>query len=141
MNNPSFNQARSEERLGHIRQEYAQHNRAFTPLDILFHILWFICHFLFYFVQQIAEIFAPLCIVIGIIWKIVPAAATSLTQMISSSDPQTGDIVKHSSNLIPSSITLAGHTLTATTLITDGFLLLALTALCATLTAFLGRKL
>lgn len=141
MNNPSFNNSRSEERLSHIRQEYPHLRKSMTPFKLIGNTLWFICHFLFYLIQQVAEIFAPLLLVIGIIWKILPTATSSIIKMVSSSDPQTGEIIKHNSNLIPSSITMAGHHLTATGLITDGFLLLAITAFCATITVFLGRKL
>lgn len=138
MNQFYSNNPRSEERLGHIRQGSQNTNHIARPF---LSMLWFLCHFSFYLIQQITEIFAPLLLVIGILWKLLPAATASLVAVISSSDPQTGELVKHGSNLIPHSIKIAGHHLTAGTLITDGFLLLALTALCATFTVYLGRKL
>lgn len=104
-------------------------------------IVWAICHFAFFFIQQVAEIFAPLLLIVGIIWKIVPSLVHSAVGMVDASDPQIRDMVGRGTDLIPSSLTIAGHTISASSLIFDGFLLIGLTALCATMTAFLGRRL
>lgn len=104
-------------------------------------ILWAVCHFAFFFIQQIAEIFAPLLLIIGITWKILPSLAQSAVGMVDAADPQIRDIVGRGTELIPSSLTVAGHTISAASLIFNGFLLIGLTALCATITAFLGRRL
>lgn len=104
-------------------------------------IVWAICHFAFFFIQQVAEIFAPLLLIVGIIWKIVPSLVHSAVGMVDASDPQIRDMVGRGTDLIPSSLTIAGHTISASSLIFDGFLLIGLTAFCATMTAFLGRRL
>lgn len=141
MNKFFSNNTRSEERLGHISQEYTDSRNSSKVSNPFLNILWFACHFCFYLIQQVAEIFAPLFLVVGITWKLLPAITSSLIAVISSSDPQTGELVKHGGNLIPHSIMIAGHSLTAGKLIFDGVLLIMLTALCATVTVYLGRKL
>lgn len=104
-------------------------------------IVWAICHFVFFFIQQLAEIFAPLLLIIGIIWKILPNLLKSAVGMVDAADPQIRDMVGRGTELIPTSLTVAGHTISASSLIFDGLLLIGLTALCATITAFLGRRL
>ncbi len=138
--NTSFsNNPRAEERLSNVRQDYSQqtNNKHFKFILTIF---WLICHFVFYFIQQLAEILAPLLLVTGILWKILPIATESLIKIISSTDLQTGNILKHNNDFIPYSIMVAGHSLSAGKLIIDSLLLLILTSLCATLTAYLGRK-
>lgn len=142
MNTPiSNNNFRSQERLGHVSQEETRSTiRPSRSGRIFLTFLWAICHFIFYILQQLAEIFAPLCLILGLLWKILPTITSSAMKLIASSDFQSSEIMKHANTLIPTSLSVAGHTLTATKLIMDGFLLLALTAACATLTAYLGRK-
>lgn len=121
-----------------IKRNSMSGNAAFRAVST---ILWAICHFAFFFIQQLAEIFAPLLLIIGIIWKILPSLVKSAVGMVDAADPQIRDMVGRGTELIPTSLTVAGHTISASSLIFDGLLLIGLTALCATITAFLGRRL
>ncbi|CAI3936686.1 MULTISPECIES: hypothetical protein [Commensalibacter] len=135
----------TNERLATSAPEQRRIKRNSMPDNALFHmiltIIWAICHFIFFFIQQIAEIFAPLLLIIGIVWKILPSLVHSAVGMVDAADPQIRDMVGRGTELIPTSINVAGHIITASSLIFDGILLIALTALCATITAFLGRRL
>lgn len=136
---------RTNERLTASAQQKRYINKSSFQENSLFKmiltIIWAVCHFAFFFIQQIAEIFAPLLLIIGFVWKILPSLAHSAVGMVDASDPQIRDMVGRGTDLIPTSLTVAGHTISASSLIFDGFLLIALTALCATITAFLGRRL
>ncbi|MDI2112345.1 hypothetical protein [Commensalibacter nepenthis] len=136
---------RTNERLStsmpeqHYTKKYPSSGMPISKLFLT--IIWAICHFAFFFIQQVAEIFAPLLLLIGIVWKILPSLLRSAVGMVDAADPQIRDMVGRGTELIPSSLTVAGHTISASSLIFDGFLLIGLTALCATITAFLGRRL
>ncbi|MDI2090600.1 hypothetical protein [Commensalibacter oyaizuii] len=135
---------RANDRLHSSSVEHSMSNTSFkrnTPFPkMILTIIWAVFHFVFYFLQQVAEIFAPILLIMGIIWKIIPNLVQTATHMVDSADPQIRDMVGRGTELIPTSLTVAGHTISASSLIFDGFLLLALTALCATITAFLGRR-
>lgn len=123
------------------RNEKRNSLRGNTAVRMILTILWAVCHFIFYFLQQLAEIFAPLLLIIGIVWKILPSLVHAAVNMVDAADPQIRDMVGRGTELIPSSLTVAGHTISASSLIFDGILLIALTSICATITAFLGRRL
>lgn len=135
----------TNERLATSTPEQRSIKRKSMPDSAIFRmiltVIWAICHFVFFFIQQIAEIFAPLLLIIGIVWKILPSLVHSAVGMVDAADPQIRDMVGRGTELIPTSINVAGHIVSASSLIFDGFLLIGLTALCATITAFLGRRL
>ncbi|WP_050798302.1 hypothetical protein [Commensalibacter intestini] len=144
MNIPTDTTRTNERLTTSVQQEHHTNRNSFqeNPLfKMILTIVWAVCHFAFFFIQQVAEIFAPLLLIIGIIWKILPSLAHSAVGMVDASDPQIRDMVGRGTDLIPTSLTVAGHTISASSLIFDGLLLIALTALCATITAFLGRRL
>ncbi|WP_256967764.1 hypothetical protein [Commensalibacter intestini] len=144
MNIPTDTTRTNERLTTSVKQERHTNRNSFqeNPLfKMILTIVWAVCHFAFFFIQQVAEIFAPLLLIIGIIWKILPSLAHSAVGMVDASDPQIRDMVGRGTDLIPTSLTVAGHTISASSLIFDGLLLIALTALCATITAFLGRRL
>lgn len=99
------------------------------------------CYFIFYFVQQMAELFAPLLLIAGAAWAALPALVKTLTRTTASADPQAHDAIASVANAIPEQITLAGHELTASGLICDGVGLMAVAAAGATLAMLVGRKL
>lgn len=144
MNIPTDTTRTNERLTASAQQEHYKNKlplQGNTLFKMILTIVWAVCHFAFFFIQQIAEIFAPLLLIIGIIWKILPSLAHSAVGMVDASDPQIRDMVGRGTDLIPTSLTIAGHTISASSLISDGLLLIALTALCATITAFLGRRL
>lgn len=100
-----------------------------------------VCYFVFYFVQQMAELFAPLLLIAGAAWAALPALVKTLTRSTASADPQAHDAIASVANAIPEQITLAGHDLTASGLICDGLGLMAVAAAGATLAMLVGRKL
>lgn len=101
---------------------------------------WAICHFAFYFAQQVAEVLAPLCLVIGIGWMALPRALAAITTGSASSDPQAQDVMNHVVGSIPDHLTIGSHVMTPGGLIFDGFLLMAIAAVGATISAVAARN-
>jgi len=102
--------------------------------------IWSVCYFAFYFTQQVAELLAPLLLVLGLGWAILPHIVQAITTSAASADPQARDIMNHVAGTIPDQMTIAGHLLTPSSLIFDGFLLMALAAIGATLSALSARN-
>lgn len=102
--------------------------------------LWAVCYFAFYFVQQIAELLAPLLLVIGIGWGALPHVMQAVTASAAGADPQARDVMAHVATAIPTQVTVAGHLLSPSSLIFDGFMLMALAAAGATLAAVSARN-
>lgn len=129
---------------GRLTPEQAPNQLSFqnkkSPNTLIRTALSAISYFIFYFLQQVAEIFAPMLLIIGLVWKFIPTLLHSMMHLTDNADPQIRDIVTNGSNLIPTSINFSGYTLSASTLIFWGILLLALAALSATLTSFFGYK-
>ncbi|MBS4074460.1 hypothetical protein KGY14_04550 [Ameyamaea chiangmaiensis] len=103
--------------------------------------LWLVAHFVFYFVQQVAELLAPFVLILGVGWAILPKAMEAVTRSTSSADPQTHDIIAHVSDAIPAQIVVGSHVLTASGLIFDGFALMAVAAAGSTIAALAAREL
>ena len=106
--------------------------------------LWGVTHFLFYFLQQIAELLAPLFLVVGIGWwslpRIVAAVTTqAVSSQTGSTDAQTRDILNTISGAIPTGLHLAGYWVTPGGLIGLGLLMMAGAAIGATLSALAAR--
>ena len=102
--------------------------------------LWSVCYFVFYFVQQLAELFAPLLLIAGVAWKALPVLIGAVSHVSASADPQARDAIANVASAIPEQITMAGHTLTASGMIWDGVLLMGLAAAGATLATLAGRN-
>ncbi|GBQ12678.1 hypothetical protein [Swaminathania salitolerans] len=118
-------------------------DRATPPasgLTLIRTAFWAVCYFVFYFAQQVAEILAPLCLVIGIGWMALPRALAAITTGPAASDPQAIDVMNHVVGSIPQRIAFAGHVLTPGGLVFDGVLLMALAALGATIAAVASRN-
>lgn len=143
MNTPTDTN-RVDERLNASRTEYyaqPKKQKSSCTLKITLTLAWAVCHFIFYLIQQIAEIFAPILLILGILWKALPSALHSLIHVAEgSTDQQTHDTIGNIVRLIPTSLTVSGHVLTASSLIFDGFSLLVLTSIAATITSFLDKK-
>lgn len=102
--------------------------------------IWSVCYFAFYFVQQIAELFAPLLLIAGVAWAALPALVGTLSKSAASADPQARDAIANVASAIPHHLAIAGHDLTASGLIWDGIMLMALAAAGATLATLAGRS-
>lgn len=102
--------------------------------------IWATCYFIFYFVQQLAELLAPLLLIAGVLWKVLPSIIGSLTHAAAAADPQARDAISGVAAAIPSQLVVAGHELTAGSLIWDGILLMALAAAGATLATIAGKN-
>ncbi|WP_419729960.1 hypothetical protein [Lichenicola sp.] len=122
--------------------------RGRTPLMLLRLMVWSVLHFVFYFLQQLAELLAPLLLVAGIGWwalpKIVGAITTGTgltgTGAPANTDSQARDILNTISGTIPTGIHIAGHWITAVWLVMAGLLLMAVAAIGATLSALAARE-
>jgi hypothetical protein len=101
--------------------------------------VWSVMHMVFYFLQQIAELLAPLLLVIGVGWWALPRVVGAITTQAADTDSQAHDILNTISGTIPAGLHLAGHWITPTGLIFDGLLLMALAAIGATLSALAAR--
>ena len=103
--------------------------------------IWMVCHFVFYFIQQVAELFAPLLLIGGVAWSALPALIATLSRTAASADPQARDVIANAAGVIPQQLVLAGHVLTPGGLIWYGVELMALAAAGATLAALAARNL
>lgn len=105
--------------------------------------VWSVLHFVFYFLQQLAELLAPLLLVAGVGWWALPhivGAITTQTASPGASDSQAHDILNTISGTIPASLHIGTHWITAGGLITGGLLLMAIAAIGATLSALAARE-
>lgn len=102
--------------------------------------IWAVVYFAFYFGQQIAELLAPVCLIAGLGWAVLPHLIQAITTSASTADPQARDVMNHITGSIPQQLVLSGHLLTPSSLIFDGFLLMALAAIGATLSALAARN-
>lgn len=110
---------------------------------VLLNLIWVLAHFLFSFLIQLTELFAPILLILGAGWALLPHLISLATANLGSltEDQQTHDIVNHISHTIPDQLVIAGHQLTPHGLITDGLLLMALAAASSTAAAWLARRL
>ncbi len=101
--------------------------------------LWGMTHFLFYFLQQISELLAPLFLVAGIGWWSLPRIVGAVTTQAGNGDSQARDILNTISGTIPAGMRLAGYWVTPAGLIALGLLMMAAAAIGATLSALAAR--
>ena len=99
--------------------------------------LWGLVHFAFVLVQQIAELLAPLLLVLGAGWYALPKAVS----LIQTNDGQMRDVLNGLVEKFPTEFTLAGHHITPVGLIVDGVVLMVLAAALSTATAVLANEL
>ncbi|MCL1512319.1 hypothetical protein DTI93_07980 [Parasaccharibacter sp. TMW 2.1884] len=110
---------------------------------VLLNLIWAVAHFVFSFLIQLTELFAPILLILGVGWSLLPHLVTVATANLGSltEDQQTHEIVNHIAHTIPEQLIVAGHTLTPHGLIKDGLLLMALAAASSTAAAWLARRL
>lgn len=102
--------------------------------------IWSLCYFIFYLAQQIAELLAPLLMILGLGWGILPHIVGAITTSAASADPQARDIIAHVADNIPSHLQIGSHLVSPSSLIFDGILLMAVAAAGATLSALSARN-
>ncbi len=99
--------------------------------------LWGIVHFAFVLTQQLAELLAPLLLVLGLGWYALPKAVA----LIQTNDGQMRDILNGLVEHVPTELTVANYQFTPTGLILDGVLLMVIAAGLSTATALLANEL
>ncbi|MBE7729556.1 hypothetical protein [Komagataeibacter sp. FXV3] len=100
--------------------------------------VWSVFYFLFYLVQQVSELVAPLVLILGIGWSALPHIIGIVNGAVGN-DPQTRDMIAHVTHSIPDHLEVGSHLLTPSSLVFDGLLLMAAAALCATLSTIAAR--
>ena len=100
--------------------------------------VWAVFYFLFYLVQQVSELVAPLVLILGIGWSALPHII-GIANGVAGNDPQTRDMIAHVAHSIPDHVEMGSHLLTPSSLVFDGLLLMAAAALCATLSTIAAR--
>ncbi|EHH67648.1 hypothetical protein [Gluconobacter morbifer] len=113
---------------------------SFSTGNMIRAAIWSVCYFAFYFAQQVAELLAPLLLIIGIGWALLPHLVQAITTTAASADPQARDVMNHVAGTLPTQIQIGSHLLTPGSLIFDGFLLMAVAAAGATLSALAARN-
>lgn len=93
-----------------------------------------------FFLQQIAEFFAPIALIVGIIWKIAPHLTNLLADKAKIVSAQSDINLGQFDNIVPAHLTFSGMTVTASTLIIDGFLLMLIAAIASTVGVYAGRR-
>jgi hypothetical protein len=101
---------------------------------------WSVAHFAFYFLQQLAELMAPLLLALGLGWWALPKLVDAITTHEANADQQARDILDTVSGMIPQGLNLAGHWITPSSLIIDGLLLMAVAAIGSTIAALAARE-
>ncbi|KXV46346.1 hypothetical protein AD945_15370 [Gluconobacter albidus] len=102
--------------------------------------VWSVCYFAFYMAQQVAELLAPLLLILGLGWYILPHIVNAITTSAASADPQARDIMNHVAGTLPTHLQVGSHLVTPGSLIFDGILLMAVAAIGATISALAARN-
>ena len=98
--------------------------------------VWSVINAALVFAEHLAEMLAPLLLLAGGIWWLVPRALNAITL-----DGQAQDVLELVRAHVPHELTLDGATYTAGTLIADALWLVAAVAICRTLSAALAMLL
>ncbi|MFC0408894.1 hypothetical protein [Roseomonas elaeocarpi] len=93
--------------------------------------LWGLVTFALTFLEQIAEILAPLLLVAGIAWWLVVHVTAGLHV-----DPMVQGILEQ----VPTRYWVGGYNLSPSSLITNGVLAVAVVAACRTLTGIIAKE-
>lgn len=94
-------------------------------------LAWAVVQFAFTFVEQIAEVLAPLALAAGVAWWALPHVLDAVVP--------DGDARQFLGRL-PAGVTLDGTWITPERLIKDGLLLMAVVAACRTVNAVIARE-
>ena len=88
-------------------------------------------YFIFCFVEIVAELLAPIALICGVGWSLLP----HILRMVEPSNGQAAELVRGIAAAVPDEITLGGSVLSPGSLIATGLLLIAVVALCRTFQA------
>ncbi len=99
-------------------------------------VLWAVLNVAFVFVELVAELLAPLLLLAGAAWWALPRVLSLIVL-----DGPANDVVRGIAARLPTEVLVAGSWVSATTLITDAFVLFAVVAVCRTLAALFTRAL
>ncbi len=80
-------------------------DRRRTPLLLLRLGVWSVLHAVFYFLQQLAELLAPLLLVAGLGWWALPRVVGAVTSGTAGTDGQAHDVLASISGAIPPACT------------------------------------
>ena len=94
----------------------------------------------FYFLQQVAELVAPLLLVLGLGWWALPRLVDAITTHEAAADQQVRDILDSIAGTIPTGLQMGGHWVTPGGLIASGLVLMAVAAVAATMSALAARE-
>lgn len=115
---------------------YSPERRFIGIRGLLFAALYCAAHFF----QQIAEFFAPIALIAGLIWKIAPSLANLLADKAKIVSAQSDINLGPLDNIVPSHLSFSGLTLTASNLVFDGFLMMLVAAIASTVAVYAGRR-
>ena len=90
-------------------------------------VLWGILNAILLFAEHAAELAAPFLILGGVIWWAIPQALAAI-----SLDGQANDVLQMVRARVPQELLLGGSWVSASSLITDGVLCIAVVAICRT---------
>ena len=93
---------------------------------------WSVINALLVFCEHLAELFAPLLLLAGAVWWAIPRALGAITL-----DGQANDLLQVVRNHVPHDVYIDGAWYSSGTLIWDGVLLIAVVAICRTLSTAL----
>ena len=99
--------------------------------------VWSIVHFAAAFAQQLAELLAPLLVIVGAGWYVLP----KVIGLVQVDDAQVRDILAGVASHVPSAVTVAGHHVSASGLMVDGVVLMVIAAALSTATTVIGNEL
>jgi hypothetical protein len=131
--------ARPDTRAQQDRDDWraaATHPAVASALRLIRMVLRGVVVFAFCFLEIIAELAAPIVLICGIGWTALPG----LLAVVGGSDGQVHDVVSSIAQAIPGQVRLGHTTLTPTTLIVDGLLLIGVVALCRTVQTIVASE-
>lgn len=91
--------------------------------------------FAFSFIEIIAEVLAPILLLCGIVWSVLPNILS-----MAPADGQARDMINTVVQAIPQELHVGRTIITPSALILDGLLLIALVALCRTIQAMVSTE-
>ncbi len=97
---------------------------------------WSVANTVLVFVEHLAELFAPLLLLAGAVWWAVPRGLDAITL-----DGQAADLLQAVRSHVPHEVYAAGRYCSAGSLISDGLWLVAVVAVCRTLSTVLATLL
>ncbi len=97
---------------------------------------WSVANMALVFAEHLAELFAPLLLLAGAVWWAIPRGLDALTL-----DGPAAELLQTVRGRVPHEVYAAGHYYSAGSLIVDGLWLVAVVALCRTLSTVLATLL